>query len=139
MTNPSDDPIARQTPPSRVSRGRWRVLTMVAAIPLAVAGCSTGGEATSTTDAAPSDTTAASTTSTTAAPRVYDFEAVSQLLGDFVAERGLAGAGLIVVEQEDGVVHEEYWGGFGASEPSLATLAAKASLIAKGSSLPALV
>ena len=36
-----------------------------------------------------------------------------------MAEQGLNGAGLIVVDEEDGVVHEEYWGEFEADRISL--------------------
>src|SRR5690606_4182557 len=41
------------------------------------------------------------------APPVRDFSEVDAIVGDFVAERGLNGAGLIVVDGQDGVVHEQ--------------------------------
>ena len=56
---------------------------------------------------------------------MYDFDAVSALVGGVVADRGLEGAGLIVVERADGVVHEEYWGGFDADRVSLVASASK--------------
>ena len=55
------------------------------AFAIATAACSTAGEATSTTDTAPYAPAASSTTSTTAATTTYDFDAVSDLVGDFVA------------------------------------------------------
>ena len=39
--------------------------------------------------------------------------------------RGLNGAGLIVVDQEDGVVHEEYWGEFDADRISMIASSSK--------------
>ena len=57
--------------------------------------------------------------------RAYDFGEVSRLLDGFVAERGLSGAGLIVVDRDDGIVHEEYWGGFDAERISLVASASK--------------
>ena len=45
---------------------------------------------------------------TAAAERApYDFSAIGPIVDAFVAEQGLNGAGLIVVDREDGVVHEE--------------------------------
>ncbi len=73
----------------------------------------------------PATTVAPETPSTTAAPRVYDFTEVSAVVDAFVAEEGLNGAGLIIVEQDDGVVHEEYWGEFDAERVSLVASAAK--------------
>ncbi len=37
----------------------------------------------------------------------------------FVDERGLNGAGLVIVDRDDGIVHEEYWGEFGPDRVSL--------------------
>ena len=42
-----------------------------------------------------------------------------------MTERGLAGAGLIIVERDDGVVHEEYWGEFDADRTTLIASASK--------------
>ena len=125
MTKPSDEPTSPEPPSSRVSTRRWPVLAIAATIALAAAACSTGDGATSTSDATPSDTTAPPTTSTTAAPSAYDFGAVSELVSELVAERGLEGAGLVVVERDDGVVHEEYWGPFDAERVSLVASASK--------------
>jgi CubicO group peptidase (beta-lactamase class C family) len=63
---------------------------------------------------------------TAAAERApYDFSAIGPIVDAFVAEQGLNGAGLIVVDQEDGVVHEEYWGEFGADRISLIASSSK--------------
>ncbi len=79
---------------------------------------------TTPTTAAP--TTAAPTTAapTTAAP-TYDFSAVSPIVQAFVDEHGLNGAGLIVVDRDDGVVHEDYWGEFSADRISLVASSSK--------------
>jgi CubicO group peptidase (beta-lactamase class C family) len=60
----------------------------------------------------------------------YDFSALGPIVADFVTERQLAGAGLIVVEREAGVVHEEYWGGFDADRISL--IASSSKMISAG-------
>jgi len=63
---------------------------------------------------------------TAAAERApYDFSAIGPIVDAFVAEQGLNGAGLIVVDQEDGVVHEEYWGEFGADRISMIASSSK--------------
>jgi CubicO group peptidase (beta-lactamase class C family) len=50
---------------------------------------------------------------------VYDFAEVSAIVDTFVAERSLNGVGLVVVERDEGVIHEEYWGEFDAERISL--------------------
>ena len=63
---------------------------------------------------------------TAAAERApYDFDAIGPIVDAFVAEQGLNGAGLIVVDQEDGVVHEEYWGEFGPDRISMIASSSK--------------
>jgi CubicO group peptidase (beta-lactamase class C family) len=59
------------------------------------------------------------------APPEDAFGEVSRLVEAFVANRGLSGAGLIVVDRDDGVVHEEYWGAFDAERISLVASASK--------------
>ena len=61
----------------------------------------------------------------TTASRAYDFRDVSGLMDRYVTQRGLAGAGLIVLERDDGVVHEEYWGDFDAERTTLIASASK--------------
>jgi len=77
------------------------------------------------TTAAPSTTEA-----TTTGPGTYDFSAVSPIVQSFVDEHGLNGAGLIVVDRDDGVVHEDYWGEFAADRISL--VASSSKMIAGG-------
>ena len=43
----------------------------------------------------------------------------------FVDDRGLNGAGLIVVDRDDGVVYEGYWGEFDADRISLVASSSK--------------
>lgn len=63
---------------------------------------------TTTTTEPPAPTPSTEPVSTGSPSR--DFSEVDAIVADFVAERGLNGAGLIVVDAEDGVVHEQYWG-----------------------------
>ena len=82
-------------------------------------------ESTSPATTAPPQTTTTSTTTTTIAPRVYDFTEVSAIVDAYVTEQGTNGAGFIVVDHDDGVVHEEYWGEFDADRISLITSSGK--------------
>jgi CubicO group peptidase (beta-lactamase class C family) len=75
---------------------------------------------------APDDTTAPSDTTPTTDPMpAYDFSAVSPIVQAFVDAEGLNGAGLIVVDREHGVVHEDYWGEFDADRISLVASSSK--------------
>lgn len=56
---------------------------------------------------------------------VYDFSAVSPVVDTFVTENELNGAGLIVVQREDGVVYEDYWGEFDKDRISLVASSSK--------------
>jgi CubicO group peptidase (beta-lactamase class C family) len=75
----------------------------------------------------PEPTTEQPTTTESAgtAPPARDFTGVDAIVTDFVAERGLNGAGLIVVDATDGVVHEQYWGEFDADRVSLVASSSK--------------
>ena len=44
--------------------------------------------------------------------RRYDFSAVDPIVQRFIDARGLNGASLVVVDRDDGIVHEQYWGDF---------------------------
>ncbi len=59
------------------------------------------------------------------APRSYDFSEVSPIVEAFVAERDLDGAGLVIVDRDDGVVYEAYWGEFGPERVSLVASSSK--------------
>jgi CubicO group peptidase (beta-lactamase class C family) len=92
-----------------------------------------------TTSDAPSASATTATTSTGAttteptlpteptvtAPRSYDFSEVSPIVEAFVTERGLDGAGLVVVDRDDGIVYEDYWGEFGPERVSLVASSSK--------------
>ncbi|WP_148288551.1 serine hydrolase domain-containing protein [Ilumatobacter nonamiensis] len=56
---------------------------------------------------------------------VDDFSAIDPIVSAFVAERGLNGAGLVVVDEDDGIIHEEYWGEFGPDRISLIASSSK--------------
>ena len=129
-----------------------RHLVIIASLSLVAASCaaSDGDEAATTvpvTDApvetgapadtepspnteAPAETQAPAETSPSTEPSddaaaVYDFSAIEPIVADFVDERGLNGAGLIVVDADDGVVHEGYWGEFSADRISLVASSSK--------------
>ncbi len=89
---------------------------------IALSACSSGSDSNGSDPTAPDDFTDVPATE---APLAYDFGEVSQLVDEFVAQRGLSGAGLIVVDRDDGIVHEEYWGGFDAERISLVASASK--------------
>ena len=106
----------------RRSLGWSRDTAVSVAIAITIAGCSNGSEAGLPIEPSATDTTA---TATVSASRAYDFRDVSGLMDRFVTQRGLAGAGLIVLERHDGVVHEEYWGEFDAERTTLIASASK--------------
>jgi CubicO group peptidase (beta-lactamase class C family) len=93
----------------------------------------TDAAATSTTDPGPPTTTAPESTqppvttaaTTTIPERTYDFSAIGPVVQQFVDDRGLNGAGLVVVDRVDGIVHEQYWGEFSADRVSLIASASK--------------
>lgn len=80
------------------------------------------------TSTVPVATTAPPTVPPTAPPSTvpaYDFSAVGPIVQAFVDERGLNGAGLVVVDREDGIVHQEYWGEFAPDRVSLVASSSK--------------
>lgn len=100
---------------------------------LAVSACSDDDGGTSAASVA----TASSVTITTPAPTApasppaaYDFSAITPIVDRFLDERGLNGAGLVVVDRGDGIVHEEYWGNFGPDRISL--IASSTKMITAG-------
>ena len=94
-----------------------------------------------TVEAAPEATTTSTTTTTSVlvepaepptttvepepAVATYDFTAISPIVQDFIDEKGLNGAGLIVVQRDDGVVHHDHWGEFGPERISLIASSSK--------------
>jgi hypothetical protein len=125
------------TPVGRIS------LTAAAIVFLAVSACAGNGEtdpiaetttqSAETTVAQPttptSSTSPESTTTSEPVPKFtespppepveYDFSAVSPIVQDFVDERWLNGAGLIIVHRDDGVIYENQWGEFTKDRVSL--------------------
>ncbi len=100
-------------------RGRRRAVAALAVLGSVVAtGCSAGQAA---DDAQSSDPAATSV----AEAREYDFSAVQPIVEAFIAEHGLNGAGLVVVEKDEGIVGEQYWGDFDADRVSLVASASK--------------
>jgi len=63
-------------------------------------------------------------------PVERDFSAISPIVQAFVDARGLNGAGLIVVDREDGVIHQDYWGEF--SEDRISLIASSSKMIVAG-------
>ena len=114
-----------------MSTGGLGVLVASLTIAVVLSACSDGDEGTAQATSSTSDTAATtsvptpSSTTTTTASQSYDFGEVSELMAEFVESRGLQGAGLVVVERDDGVVHEEYWGEFDAKRTSLVASASK--------------
>ncbi len=92
-------------------------------------GAPTTASAPSTTEVAPSTeaptTTGLASAEAVPAQREYDFAAVHEIVDRFVRARGLNGAGLVVVERDDGIVHEQYWGEFGPDRVSLIASSSK--------------
>ena len=66
-----------------------------------------------------------SSVATTAGPAAYDFSAVGPIVEAAVDANELDGAGLVVVDRDDGVVHEQYWGEFGPERVSLVASSSK--------------
>lgn len=62
--------------------------------------------------------------------RGRDFTAVSPIIEQFVAERAMNGAGLVIVDRDDGIVFEQYWGVFSADRVSL--IASSSKMIVAG-------
>jgi CubicO group peptidase (beta-lactamase class C family) len=97
--------------------------------PASTSGVEDTSSATTASSVAPRnpDTTTGSrgSTSTEATQRTFDFAAVSSALSEFVDERGLGGAGLVVVTRDEGVIHEEYLGEFSPDRISLVASSSK--------------
>ena len=62
--------------------------------------------------------------------RQYDFAAVGPIVEATIDERGLDGAALVVVQRDDGVVHEQYWGDFAPDRVSL--IASSSQMVVAG-------
>ena len=99
------------------------------------AAATTTSDTTSTTStiAAHDDTTGDTTGQSPPSsepPAGRDFGAVGPIVDAFVAERDLNGAGLVLVDREDGIVFEHYVGEFAADRASL--IASSSKMITAG-------
>ena len=111
---PATDPLPLESTPSTSEPATGEPATTVPAT----------GEPTTIAPTTIEPTTIAPTT-TGLAPARRDFSEVDTIVADFVADRGLNGAGLVVVDADDGVVHEQYWGEFDADRVSLVASSSK--------------
>lgn len=122
-----------------IERRRLSGVLMLAGT-LVVAACSgdaTDSTATTTTETSVATVESTSVTTTTTEPEAvqttttepespaYDFAAVSQIVQQFVDERGLNGAGLVIVHRDNGVIYEDYWGEFDKDRISLVASSSK--------------
>jgi CubicO group peptidase (beta-lactamase class C family) len=74
------------------------------------------------------EATAATTSAALASTR--DLSAVEPIVQTFVDERGLNGAGLVVVQRDEGIVYEGYWGEFDRDRRSF--IASSSKMITAG-------
>ena len=72
-----------------------------------------------------SDAPAASAATQEADARGYDFSEVDSVVEAFIAEHDLDGAGLVVVDEDEGIVGEKYFGDIDADRISLVASASK--------------
>ena len=131
----------------------WRRSALAAIGLFGVAACAGSDDAASNASVATSDSASAVTTDATspaiteppAAPTSaesttppssdppsndYDFTAVAPIVAAFIDEHGLNGAGLVIVDRDDGIVYEDYWGEFDADRISL--IASSSKMIVAG-------
>ncbi len=145
--------------PDRCSRSRHRAgrgtgVTAAGAVAVALlfaAGCSGSDDATAPSSPAPSVTsTATDVTPSSAAPVTtsvattseappttdadtagdLDFSAIGPVVEEYLAANAMNGAGLVIVDRDDGIVHEEYWGEFDSDRISL--IASSSKMIVAG-------
>jgi CubicO group peptidase (beta-lactamase class C family) len=120
----TNDSVATTTPSATIDRTPVTTTTTATATTTTVA---------TETAAAPDPEGAVTTTTTTEpvpAPLLYDFAALDPIVQRFVDERRLNGAGLVIVQRDDGVVYEHYWGEFDHDRISL--IASSSKMITAG-------
>ncbi len=123
----------------------WPIATLlVAGAFLVAAGCAESTSRTPDDAAAPASTVAstapadgpsstaapATTTADTKPGTTRDFSVLGATLRSLVDDNGLDGAGLVVVDRDEGIVHEEYVGAFDADRVSL--IASSSKMITAG-------
>ena len=112
--------------------GRQRIAAATIAVTMAVAGCTGSDQPESSarsTSTAPTTTTA-TTGSSAASGNEIDLSEVASTMDAFVDEQGLSGAGLVVVQRDDGVIGEYYTSDFGGDRVSL--LASSSKMLTAG-------
>ncbi len=82
------------------------------------------------TTVAPTTDAPEETTSTTDTVELVGFDAVTAAVDTFVTDRGLSGAGLIIVEKDAGVLYEEHFGEFTPDRISM--IASSSKMISAG-------
>ncbi len=99
--------------------------------PASTAAPGTAMPDTASPDTAAADTAAPDTTADTLAPSStpavseYDFSAVAEIVEQFVGDNGLNGAGLVVVDADEGIIGQLYVGEFAADRVSLVASSSK--------------
>ena len=135
-------PLAEVAPGRTTTMSTWstsriwgRTAIAVMAASLAVAGCA--GSEGATSPAGPSTTQDPSAATSTAEgpggetePVEIDLTDVASTIDSFVAEEQLSGAGLVVVQRDDGVIGEYYSGDFDGDRISL--LASSSKMLTAG-------
>jgi CubicO group peptidase (beta-lactamase class C family) len=132
--------------PLRVPVGRWIALVVAISVAAACSGSDETAEssvaattATAPTTVAATDTPTTTAATTTVAPTTtetttpptteaaveYDFSAVGPIVQDFVDANGLNGAALVVVDRDNGIVDEQYFGEFTPNRVSLIASSSK--------------
>ncbi len=106
----------------------FRTRSTVAIVAAALFGAACSDDSTTATDA--TTTTNGSATTSTTPQRTYDFAAIDPIVSAFVAEHELNGAGLVIVDADDGVVFHEHWGEFDEDRVSL--IASSSKMITAG-------
>ncbi|MCB0992206.1 MAG: serine hydrolase [Acidimicrobiales bacterium] len=99
----------------------FAALAVLAAL---VGACSSPTQDESAPVTTAADTTPSDTTPSDVAP-VFDFSAVDPIVGAYVEDQGLDGAGLVVVHRDHGVVHHQHWGQFDEDRVSLVASSTK--------------
>ena len=112
---------------------RWIAVIGCVAI-AALSGCGadseSGSSASSTSQSAPTVAEDPAEGTDDASTSTYDFSAVSPVVEAFIEENDLNGAGLIVVDRDDGVIHHDHWGDF--DEDRISLVASSSKMITAG-------
>ena len=100
-------------------------MALLALLALVAGACSDDADADSADTGSADQDTSEESSGNDAQAEETDFSAVSAIVADYIEQNDLNGAGLVVVDAEDGVMLEEYWGEFDADRSSLIASASK--------------